>query len=85
MKAYTFHTDAGHGWLQVKKSELRTLGIAEKITGFSYQYLDSVYLEEDCDAGTFLSALKAQGTQFAIKERHDGDYSRIRDFANYVA
>jgi hypothetical protein len=31
-----FHQDPGHGWLCVKIAELEALGIADKITGFSY-------------------------------------------------
>lgn len=52
---YTFHTDPGHGWLQVPRAHLEELGILEKITAYSYQDLDgsSWYLEEDCDATTF--------------------------------
>jgi hypothetical protein len=31
-----FHSDAGHGWLAVKTRELVDLGVADKITAFSY-------------------------------------------------
>jgi hypothetical protein len=42
-----FHEDPGHGWLCVKIAELEALGIADKITGFSYMRKQSAYLEED--------------------------------------
>ena len=53
---YTFYNDPGHGWLRVQRQELIDLGIADKITPYSYQKDDLVYLEEDCDAGKFLEA-----------------------------
>lgn len=80
---YIYHTDAGHGWLQVKRKELRELRIESDISEFSYQYLDNVYLEEDVDAGTFLKAMKEQGKPFEIVEKNDGDRSQIRNFAHY--
>lgn len=85
METYTFHSDAGHGWMQVKRQELWDMGIADQITPYSYQYLDNVYLEEDGDAGTFLRALKAKGTEFTIREINDGDYSTIRNFDSFTS
>ena len=80
---YQYHTDAGHGWLHVKRSDLIALGIADKISGYSYQYLDDVYLEEDCDASLYLQALKTHSIQPLITEVNDGDTSRIRSFRSY--
>jgi len=53
-KTYKFHSDAGHGWLAVKRKELSELGIICEISPFSYQRGDTVYLEEDCDAYKFV-------------------------------
>ena len=53
-KTYIFHSDPGHGWLAVKKSELTELGIYGQISQYSYMKGDTVYLEEDCDAYTFV-------------------------------
>jgi hypothetical protein len=58
LKALTFYQDGGHGWLKVPKKDLENLGIADKITRFSYMYGDHAYLEEDCDLATYLRALK---------------------------
>jgi hypothetical protein len=58
-----FHTDASHGWICVKISELEALGIADKITEFSYQRKQSAYLEEDNDYTTYLNALKERGIE----------------------
>lgn len=58
MKKYDFYEDGGHGWLKVSKKELELLGIANKITGYSYMLGDWAYLEEDLDMSTFADALK---------------------------
>jgi len=58
-----FHQDPGHGWLCVKISELEALGIADKITGFSYMRKQSAYLEEDQDMTTYQNALKERGIE----------------------
>ena len=55
-----FHQDGGHGWLCVKRSELEDLGIADRITSFSYQRNQSVYLEEDLDYTTYHDALSRE-------------------------
>lgn len=54
-KTYVFHSDPGHGWLAVKKSELTELQVMGLITEYSYMNGDTVYLEEDCDMHTFVS------------------------------
>ena len=64
-----FHQDGGHGWLCVKRSELEALGIADRITAFSYQKNQSVYLEEDQDYTTYHDALKQRGIEL---EQVDG-------------
>lgn len=53
---YRFFSDPGHGWLEVPKKELAELGIAEKISAYSYQSRQMAYLEEDCDLAVFLRA-----------------------------
>lgn len=51
-----WHIDSGHGWLEVERSELKRLGVEKKISSYSFQRGDKVYLEEDCDATLFLNA-----------------------------
>uniref|UniRef100_E6QCG2 DNA primase TraC n=1 Tax=mine drainage metagenome TaxID=410659 RepID=E6QCG2_9ZZZZ len=87
---YPFHSDAGHGWLEVPKSDLKTLGIAGDITPYSYQKGNKAYLEEDKDATTFLTALeKATGKDLrwedVSRDVNDGNQSRIRNYAHYEA
>jgi hypothetical protein len=49
METFTHYTDPGHGWVEVPRALLHELGIADKITGYSYQRGEDVFLEEDCD------------------------------------
>lgn len=78
---YIKFNDPGHGWLRVKTEELRTLGIEDKITGYSYISDDGrfVYLEEDQDMGTFVKA-KWGGYENAptFKQKHTDGSSSIR-------
>jgi hypothetical protein len=85
MKSLTFYADAGHAWLKVKKAELVDLGIADKITPFSYQFKEWAYLEEDCDLSVFADAIGREKWQ-AIKDKIPlkmSEFSRIRTYARY--
>ncbi len=88
---YTFYSDAGHGWLQVPKKELKELGIENKISGFSYERGDYVYLEEDMDASTYLNAVREQNAlgedyKFSgFRQVDHGNNSAIRNYASYKA
>ena len=67
----TFHTDPGHGWLEVSRADLDALAIA-----------DRVYLEEDLDASLYLEAARAAGWTVNIREQHR-DPSPIRNLQPY--
>lgn len=79
-----FYVDHGHGWFKVKNSLLARLGIADKISGYSYQRGEYAYLEEDCDAGYLFKALKEHGIEPRVKQ-HVAAYkqSRIRGYQRY--
>jgi len=79
---YVFHTDPGHGWLEVSLAEIIELGIENKISQFSYCKADTAYLEEDCDAGVFLNAKHKRGETVEIREQHR-DPTPIRNFKSY--
>jgi hypothetical protein len=82
IRGYVYFTDAGHGWLRVKKTELEALGIADQITPYSYQYNNWAYLEEDRDMSTFF---KAKGWDYwpnTIKQVCS-NYSKIRSYQCY--
>ena len=81
MKKYRFYTDPGHGWLAVKRQELIDLNIIEKISGFSYQKGQTVYLEEDCDASLFLAAKTIDPKNIIC--RHTDKRSPIRSYKNF--
>ena len=82
MKKY-FHSDTGHGWLAVKRTEVEALGIASKISPFSYQKGKTVYLEEDVDAGLFLTAMKDKGVTVEVKDAKPVKRSNIRGFNSF--
>lgn len=86
---YIFFNDPGHAWLQVKLEELGILGIADKISYFSYRKGLYAYLEEDCDAGIFLRAKYGKDITGAELERRGliidkhQDPTPIRNYARY--
>ena len=57
-KLYKFYYDAGHGWLAVKRSDIIELDLLNKITCYSYQRGNTVYLEVNLDARVFINAWK---------------------------
>ena len=54
---HTFWRDPGHGWLEVKFSDIIVLNLMGAISGYSYRDDDKVYLEEDMDAELYIHAL----------------------------
>jgi hypothetical protein len=80
---FTFYSDPAHGWLEVPRELLHGLGIADKITPYSYQRMDKVFLEEDCDFTTFARAMKAQGLTFDVMETYTNGDSFIRSLPSY--
>jgi hypothetical protein len=83
MQTFTFYADPGHGWLAVPRALLHELGIADDITPYSYQRLDHVYLEEDCDFSTFVRAMRAAGREFKTLETHSNGDSFVRALSPY--
>jgi hypothetical protein len=84
MAKYMFFQDPGHGWVKVSLKELQKLGIADKISVYSYRRKDSVYLEEDCDLHTFDQAKRARGEGVVLVERHTNRASKIRNYDRYI-
>lgn len=85
---YNYMMDAGHGWLEVKTEELKELGIADRISHYSYIHPSRgwVYLEEDLDMPYFLNQKEQAGQKVAkeqIKSVRRGDRSRIRNYPSY--
>jgi len=85
-----FYDDSAHGWARVSINEIKELGIEKDISTYSYMADDSVYLEEDCDLGVYINAIKKQyGNDIDInfidhKSRVDENgLSCIRDYPRY--
>jgi hypothetical protein len=54
---HTVYNDPSHAWIEVEYNDLKVLGILGAVTGFSYRKGNTVYLEEDLDAVTYIKAL----------------------------
>lgn len=82
--SFDFISDPGHGWLKCHKRLLDQLGIADKISSYSYMRENYAYLEEDCDAGLLINALRERGFDLKFRERNRAHgYSRVRNYAHY--
>ena len=82
IKQYTYHTDPGHGWVEVELDELCLFGLENKISHYSYQNGSKVFLEEDCDAALFLNALKDFDEVYELVHIHK-EVTPIRNYASY--
>lgn len=77
-----FHTDPGHGWLEVDRADLVALNIAHLISPYSYQKGRRAYLEEDCDAHAFMYAAKAAGWTLNMVDQYK-ENTPIRNFESF--
>lgn len=82
---FTYYTDPGHGWVKVPRKLLTKLGIDHKISSYSYERGDSVYLEEDCDLGHLCHALDSHGISLNLVTSHTNRSSKIRSYHQYFA
>jgi hypothetical protein len=81
---FKFYSDPSHGWMAVKRKMLDELGLKFTITRYSYQKGQTVYLEEDCDAGNFIKAIREQrGLEIKIVEKSTNNRSPIRSYESY--
>jgi hypothetical protein len=82
---FYYYTDPGHGWLEVPRDLLHELNIADDISHFSYQRLNKVFLEEDCDLAIFTRAMGAAGREFKTADIHTDGESFVRFLPSYCA
>jgi len=75
--------DPGHGWARVPKQRLQRLGIADRISIYSYQNGTNAFLEEDCNLGVLISALRERGYKICFRTHHTNRSSKIRSFDTY--
>ena len=62
----TLHTDPGHSWGEIKMGDL-PLKLRKKISPYSFQKGNSLFLEEDCDLGLAVDFYKESGITFSVK------------------
>lgn len=76
-----FHSDPSHGWLEVPKLTLRDLGLYPKsFSRYSYQNLNNLFLEEDCDMPKAVKALQDFGYVISFNERNYNSDAPIRNY-----
>ena len=80
MQVIKHYSDPSHGWFGVKRQVLVNFGLMDKVSKYSYQRGQTVYLEEDCDATLYLDALRERGIQFSIVEKHTNKSHPIRSY-----
>jgi hypothetical protein len=78
-----FYADSSHGWAEVSVSLIKELGIADKISTYSYMRKDMAYLEEDYDLSVFLMALKAKGVKPEFVEIYTNNDSPVRGYQSF--
>lgn len=84
IKKYHVYSDSGHGWVKVKFTDLIKLDIVDKISPYSYARGSNVYLEEDCDAGVLINALRGKGIEPQWIGHHTNKQSKIRSYMHYI-
>jgi hypothetical protein len=77
--------DPGHAWARFPKAKLVSLGIADKISAYSYQNGANAFLEEDCDLSVLVVALRDRGYEIKFNESHANKQSKIRNYPTYRA
>ena len=85
VNTYIFHTDPGHGWLEVPFAMVYLLGIGHEVSRYSYMTRDcqTFYLEEDWDAYQFIRAYEAK---FGAKpEMVRGSYTNGQSFVRNLS
>lgn len=83
-RQFNIYADPGHAWCRVPRGLLYKLDIADKISSYSYERNEHVYLEEDCDLSVLIKALKDRGIQPKFKEFHTNKQSKIRSYYHYT-
>ena len=79
-----FYSDPGHGWVAVKRKIVYDMDLAGKITPYSYQRGQTVYLEEDLDANLLINSLRDRGIEIILLEKSTNKYSPIRSYDRFT-
>jgi CTP:phosphocholine cytidylyltransferase-like protein len=85
MRVFNFYSDPGHGWIKVPIEVLKSLGIADKVSFYSYYRKGFAYLEEDCDADLFFRAYRAKYGKTPGFREYNARFksSKIRSYDNF--
>ena len=83
IKIISFESDPSHGWLVAPIDEIRAAGLS--ITDYSFINRDTgmVYLEEDCDAMTYINHLNKNKIAFTVSETHIDDDHPARSYERW--
>lgn len=80
MLKFMSYSDDGHGWLRVPKYLVQDLLGLDQISSYSYENNGWLYLEEDNDAGIFMSKLAELNHDFKVKHSRKNGQSHIRNY-----
>jgi hypothetical protein len=80
----TFFNDGGHGWYAVKRKRLESMGLLDKISPYSYQRGQTVYLEEDADATLFFDKLSEEERKIITTKSSYRNISPIRYYERFT-
>lgn len=81
---FRFVSDPAHGWLEVPLQLIHVLGVGDQISQYSYRKGLLAYLEEDCDAGVFIRACRAQGIPVEYDDVYE-EHTAIRSYQRFTA
>jgi len=89
IRTFPVFSDPGHAWAAVPCAYLRMLGIADKVSHYSYVSASkkTAYLEEDSDLSLFVNTWRAKyGANPLLREHSNSNRSSsIRRLENYSA
>ena len=80
-----FYEDPNHGWLKVPVKLLEELQLVDQISHYSYLLGQYAYLEEDCDAGKLIEALKQDCEPYKVVKHYCQNGSAIRSYYPFTA
>ncbi len=81
MTIKTTHIDnCSHGYLSVSKKDFLKVCEPHEITPFSGHDLTRIYLEEDCDASTFLQKAEQKGIEIIVKSSYNPKFNKTKNY-----
>ena len=81
MAIKTTHIDnCSHGYLSVSKKDFLKVCATHEITPFSGHDLTRIYLEEDCDASTFLQKAEQKGIEIIVRSSYNPKFVKHHNY-----